>query len=92
MPTSEATKQKLKQAKEKRGPVRKEVLEGMKESNRIQKAILESLGTEAKTIPEIADATNIAAADIFWHVNALRKYNKIHDVKKSGDYFTYAKK
>ncbi len=101
MPASEATKEKLKQAKATRGSVPKELLEKMRESNRIQKAILDTLpkfelvgsgGIEAKTIPQIASATQISEHEIFWHVNALRKYNKIHDVKKSGDYFTYAKK
>jgi hypothetical protein len=92
MPASEATKEKLKQAKSKRGPVPQHILDAMKESNRIQKAILEALGSEVKSIPELAEATGIPTKDIFWHVNALRKYNKIHDVKKQGDFFTYSKK
>jgi hypothetical protein len=29
---------------------------------------------------------------VFWHVNALRKYDKMTDVKKSGDYWLYQKK
>lgn len=92
MPASDTTKEKLKQAKMKRGAAPQHILDGMKESNRIQKAILEALGADAKTVPEISEKTGICAKDIFWHINALRKYNKIHDVKKQGEYFTYAKK
>jgi soluble P-type ATPase len=89
---SEATKEKLKQAKSKRGSAPQHVLDGIKESKRIQDAILKALGNDAKSIPEIAESTGIPTRDVFWHVNALRKYNKLHDVKKQGDYFTYAKK
>jgi hypothetical protein len=89
---SEATREKLKQAKAKRGNAPQHILEGMKESKRIQDAILKTLDNGPKTVPEIAESTGIPTKDIFWHVNALRKYNKLHDVKKQGDYFTYAKK
>lgn len=92
MPLSESTKEKLKRAKEKRGAVSPALLEHLRETNKVQKAILDALGEESKSVPDLAAATGISEDVVFWHVNALRKYNKIHDVKKSGEYFLYAKK
>jgi predicted Rossmann fold nucleotide-binding protein DprA/Smf involved in DNA uptake len=92
MPLSESTKEKLKRAKEKRGPIPPALLEHMRETNKVQKAILDALGEEAKTVPDLSAATGLPEDVVFWQVNAMRKYNKIHDVKKSGEYFLYAKK
>jgi len=92
MPLSEATKEKLKRAKEKRGPVPSTLLEHIRDTNKVQKAILDALGDESKTVPDLATATGIAEEVVFWNVNAMRKYNKIRDIKKSGEFFLYAKK
>ena len=92
MALSEVTKEKLKLAKENRGKISPELLERVREISGIHKSILDALGAEAKTIPDLALATGLPPEVVFWNVNALRKYNKIHDVKKCGSYFSYAKK
>jgi hypothetical protein len=92
MAASEETRQRLKQAKERRGAVPAALLDLIKENNRAQKAILETLAEGPLSVPEIAEKTALPSETVFWQINALRKYNKIHDVKKSGDYFTYGKR
>ncbi|MBN8216355.1 MAG: hypothetical protein J0L75_06910 [Spirochaetes bacterium] len=91
MSLSESTKAKLKIAKERHG-VSPELLARVKETNRIHRAILEAVATEAKSVPDIAAATSLPSEVVFWNVNALRKYNKLVDVKKSGDFWLYQKK
>jgi len=90
MSLSDATKEKLKRAKELRG-ANPELQARQKENNRIQRAILEA-ALEPISVPELAEKTSIAIDIVFWHVNALRKYDKMVDVKKSGDYWLYKKK
>jgi len=60
-----------------------------KEQVRQEKAILVSIAAEPKTPPEIAQETGIEVRQVFWMINALRKYNKVESVKKRGDYMTY---
>jgi biotin operon repressor len=90
MSLSAETKEKLKRARELRG-VSPELLARQKENIRIQKAILEG-ALEPISVPDLAQNTGISSEIVFWHVNALRKYDKMVDVKKSGDYWLYKKK
>ena len=90
MSLSAATKENLKRAREQRG-VPPELLARQKENNRIQRAILEA-AIEPSSVPDLAQKTSIPVEVVFWHVNALRKYDKMVDVKKSGDYWLYKKK
>jgi len=57
-----------------------------------EKVILAAIETEPKTVPEIAEQTQLPEQRVFWMVNALRKYNKAENVKKRGEYMTYIKK
>lgn len=91
MSLSETTKAKLKLAKERHG-VSADLLAQVKETNRVQRAILEAIATEAKNVPDIAAATALPTDVVFWQVNAMRKYNKVVDVKKSGEFWLYQKK
>jgi hypothetical protein len=90
MSLSAETKERLKRAREVRG-VPAELLARQKENMRIQRAILEA-ALEPISVPDVAEKTGIPVNIVFWHVNALRKYDKMVDVKKSGDYWLYKKK
>jgi len=57
-----------------------------------EKAVLEAISSEPKTVPEIAEVTALDKQLVFWLVNALRKYNKAETVAKRGDYMTYIRK
>lgn len=63
-----------------------------KEQTPKHKAILAAIAEEAKTVPEIAEAVEMDAQEVFWHLAALRKYDKVVDDGKRGDYRTYRKK
>lgn len=78
----------LKALKAARGE-REELIEMHKEQVRQEKAILAALACGAKTVPEVAAETGIDAQQVFWMINALRKYNKAAGVGKRGDYTTY---
>lgn len=90
MAISEAAKESMKKARERRG-VSKDLLARQKETVRIHKAILEASG-EPIAVPDLAQKLSMPSQVVFWHVNALRKYDKMTDVKKSGDYWLYQRK
>lgn len=90
MSISEAAKESMKKAREQRG-VSKDLLAYQKENIRIHKAILEA-STEPISVPDLSQKLEMPVEVVFWHVNALRKYDKMTDVKKSGDYWLYQKK
>jgi len=83
-------KEQLKILRDKNG-INKELMEYLKETNKIHKLIFEAIATDPKTIPEISRETNLEPELVFWHVNALRKYGKIVDGIKTGDYWKYSK-
>jgi len=90
MSISEAAKLSMKKAREQRG-VSKELQERQKDNIRIHKAILEA-ASEPISAPDLSKKLDMPVEVVFWHVNALRKYDKMTDVKKSGLYWLYQKK
>jgi predicted transcriptional regulator len=84
--------EQLKTLRARRGDSSKENAERVKAQNRMQQAVLKAIETEAKTVPEIAAETGLSTQDVFWWITALRKYNKVQDEKKRGDYMAYRKK
>jgi predicted transcriptional regulator len=83
-------KEQLKILRTERG-INKDLQEHVKETNKIFKLILDSLAADPKTIIELVDDIKLKSETIFWHVNALRKYGKIIDGEKKGDYWKYVK-
>lgn len=83
--------EQLKTLREQRGPVSESLLKLRKEQMKIQEAILSAVQNESKTVPQISQETNLPTQEVFWHITAMRKYGKIIDVKKSGDYMVYKK-
>ncbi|MHB1461564.1 MAG: hypothetical protein ACYC1M_09815 [Armatimonadota bacterium] len=90
--TPRAYLQQLKQLRSERGSLPKEMIERGKSQISIQKTILAAIETEYKTVPEIAELTGLDTQDVFWWITALRKYNRVQDGKKRGEYATYLKK
>ncbi len=83
--------EQLKVLKERRGK-NVQAAEKLKEQARIQQAVLKAIADEARTVPEIAEVTGLPAEQVFWWITALRKYNKVQDEKKRGDYMSYRKR
>jgi len=83
-----ADKTALARLKERRGPVSKELLDRVKESSRMKRDILGVL-RKPMTIPEISQVTGIASDIVMWHTMTMRRYGKVTDAGKKGDYVLY---
>jgi predicted transcriptional regulator len=66
---------------------KKEAMKKLRESRK--KAIKEQLRAEARTVPEIAEATGLASAEVLWFIATLKKYGEIAEGDKDGGYFRY---
>ena len=62
----------------------------MKAQKKALKAITACLAKGACTVPEVADATTMPADEVLWYMAALKKYGKIVEAEKDGEYFRYA--
>ena len=67
----------------------KENLERQKEQRKIIKAIKEALKSGPKTIPQIAEETNLRTDVVVWYLFSLRKYGEIQEVEEVDGYYTY---
>ena len=75
--------------KERLGPAHPEVLERVKYGKRVASAIRESLKDGPKTVPEMVELTKLPDVDVFWYVNALKKYGEVAVESKDGSYNRY---
>jgi hypothetical protein len=53
------------------------------------KAIKGQLAAAELTVPEIAEATGLPAAEVLWYVASLKKYGEILEGAKAGSYYRY---
>ena len=82
-------KEAMKKLRESRKSIIKKTSARVKENRKALKAIKEQLRDGAKTVPEIADATGLASAEVLWFVATLKKYGEIFEGDKDGGYFRY---
>ncbi len=72
---------------------RKETLEKaralMKARNKTMREVKECLSGEGKTAPEVAAETGLKPSEALWCISGLRKYGKVVEGEKDGDYFRY---
>jgi predicted transcriptional regulator len=61
----------------------------LKEQQAIRKKLRAAMTGEPKTIPEIAAAAELPSHEVLWHVMAMKKYDLVREVGKSGDYYQY---
>ena len=57
--------------------------------SKIIKQIKAQIADDAKTIPEIAQATGIESSQVLLYVSGLKKYGDLVEADKDGDYFKY---
>jgi predicted Rossmann fold nucleotide-binding protein DprA/Smf involved in DNA uptake len=62
----------------------------LKEQQAFRKKLRAAMMGEPKTIPEIAASAELPSEDVLWHVMAMKKYDLVREVGKSGDYYQYA--
>ncbi len=54
-----------------------------------RKKIRKALHGKALTIPELAEATELPANQILWHIAAMRKYGLVTEVDQDDGYYRY---
>jgi predicted Rossmann fold nucleotide-binding protein DprA/Smf involved in DNA uptake len=84
--------EQIKAARARRGPSDPARTEAYKRGKEVQNAVLQAIADEARTVPEIAEATGLPTQEVMWWVTALRKYGKVQDEGKRGDYIAYKRK
>ena len=64
----------------------------VKENNAIRKLIRNALKKEPHTVPQLAEETGLATADVLWHVVAMLKYGAVVEVGMDEDeeYYMYS--
>ena len=68
-------------------------VENAKQSIKIQNQIIKQIKAQitdaAKTIPEIAEATDMPTSQVLLYIAGLKKYGMVAEAEKDGDYFKY---
>ena len=82
-------KEAMKKLRESRKHIIKATSARVKEDRKAIRAIKEHLRDEARTIPEIAEATGLASSLVLWVIATLKKYGEIVEGDKDGGYFRY---
>ena len=87
--TAKQRSQFLKQLREEHHATVEQVQARLKEQKDIRRKIAEALGSEAKTVPEIAAASGLPAEQVLWHLIAMKKYGLVVETGQSDDYYLY---
>jgi Fic family protein len=87
--TSTTDKDALKQLREERRIFVERAKQTIKTQNQHIQAIKATIQQQAQTVPDIAQATGLATAEALRYIAGLRKYGKVAEGAKEGDYFTY---
>jgi predicted transcriptional regulator len=82
-------KEALKKLREERKTSIEKARQTIKDQNRVIKSIKELIKTEGKTVPEIAQASQISTSRALWYIMALKKYGLVAEGAKDGSYFKY---
>ncbi|NNG06582.1 MAG: winged helix-turn-helix domain-containing protein [Desulfobacteraceae bacterium] len=82
-------KEAMKKLRESRKDIIKTTSARVKENKKAIKAIKEQLRAEARTVPEIAEATGLVSSEVLWFIATLKKYGEIAEGDKDGGYFRY---
>jgi hypothetical protein len=79
----------LKELREARQESVARTRELLKEQKAIRKQLCQPMRGSAKTIPELAQLTDIPAGEILWHITAMKKYDQVEEVGMCGEYYQY---
>jgi predicted transcriptional regulator len=61
----------------------------LKEQQAVRRKICQALRDTPKTVPEVAAAAGLPAHEVLWHITALKKYDRIEETGKCGEYYLY---
>ena len=82
-------KDALKKLREERRVWVENAKQSIKVQNQIIKQIKAQITDAAKTIPEIAQATDMPTSQVLLYIAGLKKYGLVAEAEKDGDYFKY---
>jgi len=83
------TKEALKSLREARRQTIAAATARMKAQKKESAAIKDELQKGERTVPEIAAATGLEAAEVLWYVATLKKYGEVLEGMLDGSYFRY---
>jgi predicted transcriptional regulator len=75
--------------KQRQGGASEELLAQVKARNKRKSAIKKALKDGSMTVPQLAQATGLDAADVLWSLTAMRKYGLATEDGVDGDYPKY---
>lgn len=82
-------KEALKKLREERRFWVEKAKKSIKAQSEIIKQIKAQIADTAKTIPEIAQATDMSTSQVLLYIAGLKKYGVVVEGEKDGDYFKY---
>ncbi|MBT8364466.1 MAG: winged helix-turn-helix domain-containing protein [Deltaproteobacteria bacterium] len=82
-------KEALKKLREERRTWVENAKKSISAQNQIIKQIKAQIVDTAKTIPEIARATDMSTSVVLLYIAGLKKYGLVVEAEKDGDYFKY---
>jgi hypothetical protein len=88
-PEKVAKKEAMKKLRESRREIIKATSARVKKHKKSVRAIKEQLRDQARTVPEIAEATGLESSEVLWFIATLKKYGEIIEGEKDGGYFRY---
>ena len=82
-------KDALKRFKERTGGPSNDLKEHHKKMSKLIREVEDAIKDGKSTVPEIADAIDRPTKDVFFAVNALRRWGNIEITNKRGEFPTY---
>ena len=61
----------------------------LKEQQAIRKQLRQAMKGGPKTIPEIAEASQLPSSLVLWHVTSMKKYDLVREVGMDAEYYQY---
>jgi predicted transcriptional regulator len=80
----------LKQLREEYAGSIERTRERLKEQKAVRQQICRALRDGPRTVPEIAETSDLPAHEVLWHVTAMKKYDLIVEAGQCGEYYQYA--
>jgi len=79
----------LKRLRETRKDTIEKISALVKRQRKDIQAITGGLKEGGQTVPQLAEKSGLPAAEVFWYLSTLKKYGKIKEGEKVGNYFKY---
>jgi len=61
----------------------------LKEHRKAQQVICKTIREQSRTVPEVAQLTEMPAHEVLWHITALKKYGLVVEDGLCGEYYLY---